>query len=539
MKPEMQPNTDAELERALLGALLADNRAFDQLGQLEPDDLSNPLHASALAAMLDLKADGRAVNLVTLRSRFAAVPFGNDGSVLDYLKACGADGKAWDIAAALRELSQRREIALLGERIAGSVHDHGVGPATLLTDAARQLDDLLARCRPAGKTLRTMSEAVDALLAAKDDAAMRVPTSFADFDRHTGGFRRGEFWLLGGRPSMGKSTIGVVFSRRPAKVGRGVMVFSLEMTAAQWMARMATDACWSRERVVSYNSALRGTLDPHDRAVYERAANSLRDLPILIDDASGLTVADIAARTRKAAEMFARQGRRLDLVIVDHLGKIQASSRYKGQKVHEITEISDAMAHLAKSEQVAVLALHQLNRGVEARDNKRAELADLRDSGSLEQDADGVLLAYRAAYYLERMKFDDAEDEADRIKKLNATRNEIEIAIAKQRNGPTATVELYCEWPPTPSETNGGDREHGGGFRGGSPTLRRAGLEGFPSGARRQGAGHQGRTRLQGCQRRPRGDPRLGPAISARQCGHRLRRAERHHRARRGPTARR
>jgi len=448
MKPEPEANTDAELERALLAALLIDNRAFDRLGPLEPDDMADPMHAAALTAMLDLHAEGRAVNIVTLRSRFAGVPF-REGSVLDYLKACNANGATdvGDIAAALRELSQRREIALLGERIAGSVHDHAVGPAALLSDAARQVDDLLAKCRPAGKTLRTMSEAVDSVLAAKDDAEARIPTSFKDFDRDTGGFRRGELWILGGRPSMGKTAVAAAFTRRGAKAGQGVAYFSLEMTTDQLTARMATDACWSRERAVSYSAALRGTLDARDREAYEKAANSLRDLPIVIDDQAGLTVSDIAARTRKTAEMFAREGRRLDLVIVDHLGKIRASNRYKGQKVHEITEISDALANLAKSEQVAVLALHQLNRAVEGRDNKRPELADLRDSGSLEQDADGVLFAYRAAYYLERMKFDDREDEEERIKKLEATRHEIEIAIAKQRNGPTSTVELYCNMP--------------------------------------------------------------------------------------------
>jgi replicative DNA helicase len=163
MKPEPEANTDAELERALLAALLIDNRAFYRLGPLEPDDMADPMHAAALTAMLDLHAEGRAVNIVTLRSRFAGVPF-REGSVLDYLKACNANGATdvGDIAAALRELSQRREIALLGERITGSVHDHAVGPAALLSDAARQVDDLLAKCRPAGKTLRTMSEAVEA-----------------------------------------------------------------------------------------------------------------------------------------------------------------------------------------------------------------------------------------------------------------------------------------------------------------------------------------------------------------------------------------
>jgi replicative DNA helicase len=445
MKPETEANTDLELERALLAALLTDNRAFDRLGQLEPEDLADPMHAAALTAMLDLRAEGRAVNVITLRSRFAGVPFG-EGSVLDYLKACNGNGATdvGDIAAALRELSQRREIALLGGRIAGSVHDHAVGPAALLADAARQVDDLLAKCRPAGKTLRTMSEAVDSVLAAKDDAEARIPTSFTDFDRDTGGFRRGEFWLLGGRPSMGKTAVAAALTRRAAKAGHGVMFFSLEMTTDQLTARMTTDACWSRDEAVWYSSALRGTLDPRDRAAYEKAANSLRELPILIDDQASLAASDIAARTRKAAEMFALRGQRLGLVIVDHLGKIRASNRYKGQRVHEITEISEAMAHLGKSEQVAVLALHQLNRGVEGRDNKRPEMADLRDSGSLEQDADGVLFVYRAAYYLERMKFEDPDNEAKRVQKLEATRNEIEIAIAKQRNGPTGTIELYC-----------------------------------------------------------------------------------------------
>jgi replicative DNA helicase len=443
---KLEPNTDAELERALLGVLLADNRAFDQIGNLEPDDLSDPMHAAALAAMLDLKEEGRAVNAITLRSRFAGVPIG-DGNMLDYLKACGADGKAGDIAAALRELSQRREIALLGERIAGSVYDHATGTAALLTDAARQVDDLLAKCRPAGKAVRDMPSAVDDMLAsiAKRDSGGAIPIGLADLERDLGGWRRGEFAILGGRPSMGKTTIAVALGRRSAMASHGVMVFSLEMTTRQWMARMATDAGWSKDWAVTYSDALRDRLDERGRATFEKAANSLRGLPILIDEQPGLTSSDIAARTRKAAELFQQKGTRLGLVIVDHLGKVRPSNRYKGNKVHEITEISDAMQHLAKTEQVAVLALHQLNRAVEGRDNKRPELADLRDSGSLEQDADTVLFAYRSAYYLERMKFDKGSEEEDaRQEKIEAARNLLEVNIAKQRNGPTGMVELYC-----------------------------------------------------------------------------------------------
>jgi replicative DNA helicase len=446
MKPETDVNTDEELERALLAALLTDNRGFDRLGPLEPEDLSDPMHAAALTAMLDLRVEGRAVNFITLRSRFADVPFG-DGSMLDYLKACGANGAAdvGDIAAALRELSQRREIALLGERIAGSVHDQAVGPATLLTDAARQVDDLLAKCRPAGKTLWTMPEAVEALLATKHYADMFVRTGLADFDRLTGGgLRRGDLAFLGGRPSMGKSTLALSIGRRAAKKGHGVLLFSMEMALEDCMRRMATDACWSNDLAVAHEAARSGKLTDRERRAYESGARTLIDLPLMIEERTGLTLSDIASMTRRTAEQFARQGKRIDLVIIDHIGFMTPSSRYRGNKVNEVSEITAGLQRLAKTERVAVLALHQLNRVTEGRDNKRPQLSDLRDSGSVEQDADQVLFAYRAAYYLERMKFDDAEDETERFQKLEATRNVIEVLIGKQRHGPTGTVELYC-----------------------------------------------------------------------------------------------
>ena len=243
--------SDRELERALLAALLADNSGFDRLGQLEPDDLADPMHAAVLTAALDLRSENRAVSPTTLRSRFATVPFGDEGSVLDYLKGCEFGGTAPDVgdmAVALRELSQRREIVELGERIAGSVHDHAVGPGTLLTDAARSVDDLLAKCRPAGKTLWAMPEAVQDLLSAGDDKDLCVPTELTDFDNATsGGFRRGELGIIGGRPSMGKSALALSIARRVARAGYGVLFYSLEMQRRDCMRRMATDACWTRE----------------------------------------------------------------------------------------------------------------------------------------------------------------------------------------------------------------------------------------------------------------------------------------------------
>jgi replicative DNA helicase len=158
-----------------------------------------------------------------------------------------------------------------------------------------------------------------------------------------------------------------------------------------------------------------------------------------------LTVAEIASGTRRVAAQFGRQGKKLGLVTVDHIGFVQPGSRYKGSKAHEVSEITAGLQRLAKSEQVVVLALHQLNREVENRDNKRPLLTDLRDSGSVEQDADIVLFPYRAAYYLEGMRGKTDEDDIERLKKLEALQNELEVGIAKQRNGPTCTVEFYCD----------------------------------------------------------------------------------------------
>ena len=310
MKPEEL--SDPELERALLAALLADNSGFDHLGQLEPDDLADPMHGAVLAAALDLRSENRAVNLITLRSRFASVPFGDDGSVLNYLKGCEFAGNATevgDMAVALRELSQRREIVELGERIAGSVHDHAVGPGTLLTDAARSVDDLLAKCRPAGKTLWAMPEAVQDLLSASDDKDLCVPTGFTDFDNATsGGFRRGELGIIGGRPSMGKSALALAIARRVAAPATAYC-------STRWRCSAATAcAVWRRMH------AGRGSLPfptrrlgpasstTRERRAYEQGARTLADLPLLIEEGSGLLLSEIASGTRRTAERFEREG---------------------------------------------------------------------------------------------------------------------------------------------------------------------------------------------------------------------------------------
>ncbi len=256
--------------------------------------------------------------------------------------------------------------------------------------------------------------------------------------------RPGQLDVLAGRPSMGKSALACSFARRAAMAGHGVLMFSLEMTVRECMARLAADACWCRDHTIAYSDARARKLQGRDLEAFRAGVESLRKLPITIDGEAGLSASEIAARTRREAERLKREGRELRLVIIDHLGKVQVGDRYKGNRVNEIGELSDAMVRLAKRENVAVLAVHQINRGVEGRDNKRPALSDLRDSGTIEQDADVVMFVFRPIYYLERMKCDDAEEERERLAKIARKRTDLEILVAKNRGGATANVEVYA-----------------------------------------------------------------------------------------------
>ncbi len=167
--------------------------------------------------------------------------------------------------------------------------------------------------------------------------------------------------------------------------------------------------------------------------------------PMRVDDQSSLTLSDIGARARRYQDELERYGKRLDVICLDHLGFVRASGRYAGQRVNEIGEITGGLKELAKSLDVAVLLLCQLNRELEKRDDKRPQLSDLRDSGKIEEDADTVIFAYRAAYYLGRMQHDDDKKENERLAKLEIMERIVELIGLKTRNGPIFTRRLFAD----------------------------------------------------------------------------------------------
>lgn len=442
---------DLDLERSLLSAIIADNALLDKIPQLQPDMLHDPIHANVMKSILDLRQEGRPINLVTLKPRWGAVPFATGGTVFEYLRTfefAGTLPNIVDISDGLIELHQRRLFLDIGERMTASAGDPSIGPGPLISSFLSELDDLQAQTKPVGKTLWKADDAVDDLFdqilnGTKVDAA---PTGFVDLDEFIGGWRESTYVVLAGRPSMGKTALAVSLARKAALGGHGVGIFSLEMSKDQWMTRTICDQAWvGVDDKAPLKSALRRTMNDHEFDLFSTAGKIIRGLPLVIDESSGLTAADIAAGVRQMAEEFRKDGKRLRMVIIDHMGKVMPSGRYKGNRVQEVTELSNALHEIAKTERITLVALCQLNRAVEGRDNKRAGLSDLRESGAIEQDADIVIFPFRPAYYLERAKENTAEEEAVRMAELRMVQNLLEINIAKQRNGQTGGFELFVD----------------------------------------------------------------------------------------------
>jgi len=279
----------------------------------------------------------------------------------------------------------------------------------------------------------------------RDDTAWPGSAVLADV---MGGWRRGRLYVLGGRPGMGKSTLGLHLALHTALKGHGVAFFALEMSMRELAEMAACNMAFSDGRRIEYRDLqISAKSLPHMGPRIEAvniALGRFNNLPLRVIDRAGLTLAEIRAQASQYAAKLAGQGKRLDLIVVDHLGLMRATDTYRGNKVAETEEISNGLKALAKELQCAVLALAQLNRGVEGRDDKKPDLSDLRNSGAIEQDADVVMFAYREAYYL-RKPCEDPDDEMKRRLRLDDCKNKLDLIFAKHRGGPTPALEFFCD----------------------------------------------------------------------------------------------
>lgn len=438
-----------EAEQALLGAILLNNEALNLAGdRVAPEDFFEPLHGKLFELCTQLIRAGKVATPVTITS-FLPRDLDIGGMTLaQYIARLAAEAttivNAADYAQVIRDFADQRRIELVG---LGLRHELAVDPGQIAADAIEQLDAIVASRTTTGVPTVTMREAaaraIDAAAQAyqRDGAIPGISWGLRDLDTKTLGMQPGELIVLAGRPGMGKTAVALGVLRSAAKAGHKCAMFSLEMGDIQITTRMIADEIYASGSEISYWAIQAGRMSEKEFEKIADATTRLAELPITIEQQPGISVQQIAARAR---QMKRRGG--LDLLVVDHLTLVRPSERYKGHRVEEIGEITRGLKGLAKELGIPVLALCQLSRGVEGREDKRPTLADLRGSGDIEQDSDVVAMLYRESYYLERRK--PAEHDADEFGKwmaaLEKCHRRLDILLEKQRQGPVGVVPVFC-----------------------------------------------------------------------------------------------
>ncbi len=451
-----QPANEAA-EQALLGAILINNDALDRAGEfLKPEHFFYPAHGRIYAACQRLREQHRVADPVTLRDYFE-----RDGDLqgvggAQYLAELAAGIvsviNAVDYARTIHDLYVRRQLIALGEEVVNEAyrHDVEVEAADQIHEAEEKLyklaeiGDFRGGFQPFHEVLgRAIDSASRALH--RDTRLTGVTTGLVDMDRLLGGLQSSDLIILAGRPAMGKTALATNMAFNAAKAYRetggkeGAVVgfFSLEMSAEQLATRIL-----SEEAEIPSEKIRKGEMKRNDFPRLVEAANLLREVPLFVDDSAGLSIMNL----RNRALRLKRQ-HRLGLIVIDYLQLMRPSGASRtDNRVQEISEITRGLKMIAKDLNVPVLALSQLSRQVEQREDKRPQLSDLRESGSIEQDADVVMFVFREAYYVAKSQPREGTPEhAEWQAEMDRVLNLADVIVAKQRHGPTGVVNLHFE----------------------------------------------------------------------------------------------
>lgn len=448
-------------EQALLGALLANNKAYSRVADfLLPDHFSDPIHGRIYQEIQNLVESQRLADAITLRQVFehsgVLDEVGGTAYLAQLLTAMVGIINAGEYGRAIVDAWQRRKMIEAGEAIVHAAFDGTMAPGEAVGRTLSMLDAALDM-QTSGRAPMMLIDAVDATIDDAETAAVHggpvgLSTGMPSIDKALGGLLPGEMLVLAARPGMGKSALGVQWARAAAQACRdraaageprsGVLVISLEMSAKQLARRVL-----AAEAEVPVAVLKDGRHGPYvDQIVAGR--RRLHDLPLLIEDIPGLGPKQLALRARAAERRFGR----LALIVVDHLHIVRAeASDVRNGGTWAVGQVSNALKRLAKDFDCPVVALAQLNRAVDGRDEKRPTMADLRQSGEIEQDADQIAFIYREEYYLGRADpvrkpGESQQAYADRCLAMDAQRaaakGKAEVILAKLRDGEPTTVNL-------------------------------------------------------------------------------------------------
>ncbi len=448
-----------EAEQALLGAILVNNQAYDRVSDfLLPEHFIDGTHQRIYDVATTLVRQGKLATPITLKTYLADIDLGGL-TVPQYLARLASEAttiiNAEEYGRTIYDLAIRRRLISIGEDLVNTAFDAPVemAPREQIEDTERQLYELAEK----GRTNSGFQKFSDALTTAVDMAGAAfkregklsgVSTGLRDLDRSLGGLQKSDLVILAGRPAMGKTSLATNIAFNIAKAYRGekqpdgstktsnggiVGFFSLEMSSEQLATRIIAE-----QAAVSSYKIRRGDITQDEFVRISDAAREMHSIPFYIDQTGGISIAQLTARARRL-----KRQRGLDVIVVDYLQLLSGSSKKGENRVQELTEITTGLKALAKELNVPVVALSQLSRQVESRDDKRPQLSDLRESGSIEQDADVVMFVYREEYYLKmKMPKEGTEDHFRWQAEMDQAYGKAEIIVGKQRHGPTGTVQL-------------------------------------------------------------------------------------------------
>jgi len=454
---------NVEAEQALLGALLVNNEAFYRVSDfLAPEHFYEPVHREIYEVCGKIIRAGKTATPITAKT-YLPDTLVADVTMPQYLARLAAEAttvlNAADYGQAIYDLALRRSLIQIGEEMTATAYEADVELTApkQIEEAEKQLFDLAEKGRYDGG-FQGFSEALrDAIEMAseaysRDGTLSGTATGLTDLDRLMGGLQRSDLIILAARPAMGKTSLATNIAFHVARSWKGeitpdghrktvdggqVGFFSLEMSAEQLATRILAE-----QSGISSSDIRRGNIHESQFARLVETSNLMSQVPLYIDDTGGLSVNQLAARARRL-----KRQKGLDLLIVDYLQLLSGSSRKASEnRVQELTEITTTLKALAKELDVPIIALSQLSRQVENRDDKHPQLADLRESGSIEQDADVVLFVYREEYYLRNKEPKEGTPEHLAWQsEMEKVHGRAEVVIGKQRHGPTGTVQLAFE----------------------------------------------------------------------------------------------
>ena len=453
--PQMQMPCNIEAEQAVIGSILVSNEIYDDVSPLvNSQKFFDPIHKKIFETIEKLISKGLLANPITLKNHFdnneGLKELGGQEYLIKITKFSTSKKQAIDYANIVQEMHVRRELIKISQNVldeaASSVEINNTGEE-MIQNAEKSLFDLAERGHFNQSFMKfesALKQTIDMARSAyqNEDGVVGVPTGLTDLDSRLGGMHKQDLIIIAGRPSMGKTALATNIAFHAAKniekkgSKSSVAFFSLEMSSEQLSTRIL-----SEQSKIRSNDIRRGKVSEKEFEQFLETSKNIFELPLYIDETPAITIAAISNRSRRIKRLFG-----LELIVVDYIQLMKSTNRKDYNRVQEISEITQGLKALAKELDVPVLALSQLSRQVEQRDDKKPQLADLRESGSIEQDADVVMFVFRESYYLQNKEPAlGTVEHAEWQQKMDEISHLADIMIGKQRHGPTGNVKVEFE----------------------------------------------------------------------------------------------